>query len=125
MPIYVDCLIITKCLSTPWGVKFKYTRKLTNEVLGLITALTAGICSFHQNITASTTSTSRQLKLNDSGMSISATKNITSPSLSPQDKLMKALADCKAALSGTRTSPTELKTQELQRLVDLAHIKLD
>ncbi|KAL7474759.1 hypothetical protein ACHAW6_005919, partial [Cyclotella cf. meneghiniana] len=52
-------------------------------------------------------------------------KNITNPSITPQDKLMQALANCKAALSGTRGSPATPQIQELQRLVNLTHTTLE
>eukprot|EP00804_Cyclotella_cryptica_P025603 CCRYP_002838-RA/>CCRYP_002838-RA protein AED:0.23 eAED:0.23 QI:0/-1/0/1/-1/1/1/0/716 len=52
-------------------------------------------------------------------------KHITLPSLTPQDKLMHALANCKAALSRTRGSPGTSQIHDLQRLVDLTHTTLE
>eukprot|EP00804_Cyclotella_cryptica_P024291 CCRYP_012551-RA/>CCRYP_012551-RA protein AED:0.46 eAED:0.46 QI:0/0/0/1/0/0/2/0/197 len=52
-------------------------------------------------------------------------KHITTLSITPQDKLMQALADCKAALSRTRGSPATPQIQDLQRLVNLTHTTLE
>lgn len=51
-------------------------------------------------------------------------KNITNPSISPQDKIMEALANCKAALTGClKHSPTQ-QLQELRQLMENVSPKL-
>jgi hypothetical protein len=51
-------------------------------------------------------------------------KNITNPSLSPYDKLMHALANCKAALEGASNEQVEHNYRELETLVQQADARL-
>ena len=51
-------------------------------------------------------------------------KTITNPALMPHDKLMLALANCKAALAGLASLPADAQAKDLQRLVKLTETKL-
>ena len=47
-------------------------------------------------------------------------KNITNPTLTPDDKLMAAIKDCKKALNNLAAGESDDQVAELQRLVDTA-----
>jgi len=48
-------------------------------------------------------------------------KNITNPTISPHDKIMQALANCKMALKGVMNENPNQQMEELQTLVNNAH----
>ena len=52
-------------------------------------------------------------------------KTITNPALPPHDKLMLALANCKAALAEIASSPADKQAQDLQQLIQLTETKLN
>ena len=52
-------------------------------------------------------------------------KSITNPALTPHDKLMLALANCKAALAGLSSSPADTQAKDLQQLIQLTEHKLN
>ena len=47
-------------------------------------------------------------------------KNIINPTLTPDDKLMAAIKDCKKALNNLAADESDDQVAELQRLVDTA-----
>ena len=51
-------------------------------------------------------------------------KNITNPTISPQDKIMPALANCKTALAGMLSGGPNQQMEELQTIVTNAHTHL-
>jgi hypothetical protein len=51
-------------------------------------------------------------------------KSITNPALTPHDKLMLALANCKAALIGLASSPADQQAHDLQQLIQLTETNL-
>eukprot|EP00956_Cyclotella_meneghiniana_P003707 scaffold4513_cov37-Cyclotella_meneghiniana.AAC.2 len=51
-------------------------------------------------------------------------KSITNPELTPADKLMQAIANCKAALKGLTNHKTDQQIQELKKLVEQAEHKV-
>ena len=51
-------------------------------------------------------------------------KNITNPTISPQDKIMLALANCKTALTGMMSGGPYQQMEELQTIVTNAHTHL-
>ena len=52
-------------------------------------------------------------------------KSITNPAITPQDKLILALANCKAALAGLSSSPAVTQAKDLQQLIQLTSHKLN
>jgi hypothetical protein len=52
-------------------------------------------------------------------------KQLTNPELTPQDKIMHALANCKAALMGALATKSDAELDELQRMIALTQKKLD
>ena len=51
-------------------------------------------------------------------------KNITNPTISPHDKIMLALANCKMALAGMMSGGPNQQMEELQTIVTNAHTHL-
>jgi hypothetical protein len=51
-------------------------------------------------------------------------KSITKPAITPQDKLILTLANCKAALAGLSSSPAGTQAQDLQQLIHLTENNL-
>ena len=51
-------------------------------------------------------------------------KNITNPTISPHDKIMLALANCKMALAGMMSGGPSQQMEELQTIVTNAHTHL-
>ena len=51
-------------------------------------------------------------------------KSITNPELTPADKLMQAIANCKAALKGLTNHKTDQQMLELKKLVEQAEYKV-
>jgi hypothetical protein len=52
-------------------------------------------------------------------------KNITNPTISPHDKIMQALANCKTALQGMLNDKSNQEMEELQTIVTNAHTHLN
>jgi hypothetical protein len=52
-------------------------------------------------------------------------KHLTNPEISPHDKIMHALANCKAALLGVLATKSDAEIDDLKRLVALTQKKLD
>jgi hypothetical protein len=51
-------------------------------------------------------------------------KNITNPTISPEDKITPALANCKTALAGMMSGGPNQQMEELQTIVTNAHTHL-
>jgi hypothetical protein len=49
--------------------------------------------------------------------------NITNPTISPHDKVMQALANCKTALKGMMNENPNQQMEELQTIVNNAHAR--
>ena len=104
-----------------WVVRFKYTKRQIKEAHGLTTVSMVGTLIPPQNTIESTTanchikSTSKQERLSDTVQF--RHKHITNPELSPQDKIMQAIATCQAAIKGLSTQPPQEQMQEIKQLM--------
>ncbi|KAL7478366.1 hypothetical protein ACHAW6_004132, partial [Cyclotella cf. meneghiniana] len=105
-----------KMLLAPMGCEVQVHGKTGKCVHGLTTSLIVGICSCHPSINECKT----QECLTDT-IQVQH-KNITNPSLSPHDKLMNAIANCKAALHGTTAHNSNQQLQDLNTLVQNAEV---